>query len=81
MRAIADRHCGVCGKGKVQLWTLDNLTRAGAIYLCKEHGKPLQDILDLAGDIPPEPLAPPEPVIKTPREPKLVPLLDWTPPA
>lgn len=89
MRVFANRQCLVCAATKVQLWTLDNLSTAGAMYLCKEHGEPLQNLLELAGDLPPEEQVPvplrdllgENPILGPGRQrTKMVPLTDWTPP-
>ena len=87
MKAITNRQCVVCGEGNVQLWTLDNLQKVSAMYLCWQHGKPLQELLEIAGDVPPDkhvpvPLRDEEhPVMDSGRHNnRMVPLLDWTPP-
>jgi hypothetical protein len=87
MRARIDRQCVVCGEPGVQLWTLDNLQKATATYLCWQHSEPLREIMEIAGDAAPDAQVPvplrgifqdvPGPGR---RETKMSPLLDWTPP-
>lgn len=87
-KMISNRHCVVCGKNNVMLWTLDNMRKAVVTYLCKEHGEPLLAIMELAGDIPPEDQIPVpdrspadlQSYQRSKRETRMAPLLDWTPP-
>lgn len=82
----SDKRCVMCGRMAAFLWTINNFARASVTYLCEEHGQPLMEIMDAAGEIPPDdqipvpdrvPVEEPQPY-KPPS--RLVPLIDWTPP-
>jgi len=53
-KVITNGRCVMCGKENVQLWTLDNMRRVVAAYLCDTDAAPLLAIMDAAGDLPPD---------------------------
>lgn len=87
-KMLKNRRCVVCGEGPVLMWTIDNMSRVAVTYLCTEHGAPLQEIMGLAGDLPPDKQVPlPERDaeaidihLRGRRDPKMMPLLNWVPP-
>ena len=88
VKMLKNRRCVVCGESPVLMWTIDNMSNVAVTYLCTEHGAPLQEIMDLAGDLPPDRQIPVpergvEPLdihLRGRRDPKMMPLLNWTPP-
>lgn len=89
VKVINNRRCVICGQRNVQLWTVDNTQHAGVAYLCVEHGAPLQEILEAAGELAPDEQIPlperhgemmPQVYVKGKRSGGMIPLLDWTPP-
>jgi hypothetical protein len=91
MMAKLDKRCVICGTTKgVRLWTIDNLYKVVATYLCKEDAVPLTKIMDAAGDFPlrkqvPVPDRPLGPegldIHKHGRREVPMEALDWTPPS
>jgi hypothetical protein len=87
-KMLKNRRCVVCGQSPVLMWTIDNMSSVVVTYLCTVHGAPLQEIMGLAGDLPPDRQVPlPERDAEAldthlhgRRDPKMMPLLNWTPP-
>jgi len=79
------KRCVMCGQPRATLWTLDNMKQAVVTYLCKDDAAPLQAIMEAAGELPPSeqvPMPDRDMVIhaRGRRQPKMAPLLNWTPP-
>lgn len=84
-RMIQNRPCVMCGKGPVQMWTLDNRYTVSVMYLCTEHGEYLNELMRVAGDEAPDKQVPLPDRGKQPSLPvgrRMAPMvpLDWTPP-
>ena len=89
-RLIKNRLCVVCGETHVRMWTIDNGSKVAVTYLCEIHGAPFKEIMEIAGDLPPDQQLPVPlrdqdifSIDLRPRtgheRPKMV-ALDWTPP-
>lgn len=86
-RMITNRQCVVCGQTNVRMWTIDNMHKVVVTYLCDMHAEPIMEIMEIAGQLPPDEqvpvpqrgMEPPPEQFKGRRAP-MVPLLDWIPP-